>query len=106
MSINAQLLNTLDAIKEIESPRNRKLIDVAFDQVGGKLIELYYVTGNLRTRELIWSFMQDAGEVWLQKLVTRDALPCAISRIQLASMDDYLGLLASNDDSTEFLRAS
>jgi len=71
MNVKPQMLHALDAIKDIESAANLKVIDVPFDRLGGSLIDLYYLSTNLRTRELIRDFMQQAGPVWLRKLITR-----------------------------------
>jgi hypothetical protein len=49
--------------------------------------------------------MTQAGVVWLRKLLTKDTADIASSESDLASMQDYLGLLAANDCSVE-LRAS
>lgn len=75
------------------------------NMLGNQLIALYYQTSSIKTCELITEFMTEAGVVWLRKLLTKDTSPIASSKSEFASLDDYLGLLAANDNTHE-LRAS
>jgi hypothetical protein len=50
--------------------------------------------------------MSQAGVVWLRKLLTRDTGSISCSPTRFASMNDYLGILAANDDALEGLVVS
>ena len=105
MILNEAMLDALHGIKRIESTNNSKQLDVPTNELGNRLIKLYYHTQTLKTRELITEFMAQAGAVWLRKLLTKDVGPIASSSTRFASMDDYLSLLAANDSSSELLLA-
>lgn len=105
MILNEAMLDALHGIKRIESANNGKQLDVPANELGNRLIKLYYHTKILQTRELITEFMTQAGVVWLRKLLTKDVRPIASSSTRFASMDDYLSLLVANDGSSE-LRAA
>jgi len=98
MILNETMVDTLHAIRRIESTYTGKQLDVASNKLGNRLIVLYYKTGRLETRQLITTFMYHAGAVWLRKLLTRDLCEIESSASQFASLNDYLGLLAANDD--------
>lgn len=98
MIINEQMSLVLDQIKENESAYTSKQLCGSSNQLGNRLIVLYYKTNKVNTRELITEFMTQAGIVWLRKLLTKDTRPIASSSSPFASMSDYLGLLAANDN--------
>jgi len=102
MILNERMFDTLTAIRRIESKEISKILDTPMAELGNCLIRVYCKTANLRTRELITDFMQQAGAVWTRKLLTRDTSPVK-SMIQhsdkpFASLSDYVGLLAANDE--------
>jgi len=99
MILSKSMVDTLDAIRRIESENNGKRLDVPTNELGNRLIKLYYHTAFPETRELITEFMTQAGVVWLRKLLTKDVSPIASSESRFASMSDYLSLLAANKDS-------
>ncbi len=101
MILNEAMVDALHAIRRIESSYTSKQLDVPANELGNRLIVLYYKTHRLATRELITTFMTLAGVVWLRKLLTRDIAPVASSVSHFASMTDYLGLLAANDDASD-----
>jgi hypothetical protein len=101
MILNQTMVDSLHAIRCLESAGTGKQLNVPANELGNRLIVLYYNTDRLPTRELITAFMRQAGVVWLRKLITRDVRPIASSQARFASMDDYLGLLAANDDSLD-----
>ncbi len=101
MILNEAMVNHLHEIRCIESTYTGKQLNVPANQLGNRLIVLYYKTKRLETRELITSFMTEAGVVWLRKLLTRDTSPIASTHTQFACMEDYLGLLAANDGASE-----
>ena len=98
MILNEAMVNALHSIRSIESHYTARQLNVTANKLGNRLIVLYYKTGRLETRELITQFMHQAGPVWLRKLLTRDLSEIASSEKRFASLDDYLGLLAANDD--------
>jgi len=95
------MLATLQEIRRIESKNNGERLNVPANELGNRLIKLYYHTGFSETRELITEFMTEAGVVWLRKLLTKDVGPIASSDSQFASMSDYLSLLTANENSSE-----
>lgn len=101
MILNEAMVDALHAIRRIESVYTGRQLNVPANELGNRLIVLYYKTQRLETRELITEFMTQAGVVWLRKLVACDIGPIASSESQFASMNDYLDLLASNDDASE-----
>lgn len=101
MILNEAMVDALHSIRGIESSRTGKQLNVPANELGNRLIVLYYKTHRLATRELITLFMTQAGVVWLRKLLTRDISPIASSEARFASLSDYLGLLAANDDASE-----
>jgi len=101
MILNEAMVDALHSIRRIESPYTGKQLNVPANELGNRLIVLYYKTRKLETRELITEFMTEAGVVWLRKLITRDLGSIASSQSRFASLDDYLGLLAANDDASE-----
>ena len=100
------MVNTLNVIRSIESNYTGNQLDITSNKLGNRLIVLYYKTARLETRELITQFMHQAGPVWLRKLVMRDLSEIASSENQFASLDDYLGLLAANDDALDTVPAN
>lgn len=100
------MINAVRAIQRIEGGANAKRLNVPANELGNRLIELYYNSSVLETRELITEFMTEAGVVWLRKLLTRDVSAVASSSSRFASMDDYLSLLSANDDASELLLAT
>ena len=98
MIINQEMSQALYTIKQIESAYTSQQLTGSTNQLGNRLIVLYYKTANLTTRQLVTEFMTQAGVVWLRKLLTGDIRPIASSGGHFASMSDYLGLLAANDD--------
>lgn len=69
---------------------------VQFEALGNQLIALYASTENLRSRELIWDYLDQAGFVWLKKLVTRNTAPLA-EPVSLTSLAQYVRHAAAND---------
>jgi hypothetical protein len=105
MIVNDAMVDALDAICRNESGQEFCDLDVSNNELGNRLIYLYYQTASISSRELITEFMSQAGVVWLRKLLTKDTAPIASSRSEFASMSDYLDLLIANDCSVE-LQAS
>lgn len=105
MIVNDAMVDALDTIRRNESDPVTLNLNISDNVLGNRLIKLYYQTSNINSRELITEFMTQAGVVWLRKLLTKDTADIASSESDLASMQDYLGLLAANDCSVE-LRAS
>jgi len=99
MILSENMVDILHAIRNIESAKISKILDVKTSELGNCLIKVYFSTDNLETRELITEFMTEAGAVWLRKLLTRDTAPISSTMRQFASIDDYMGLLAANDES-------
>lgn len=75
MKLTQKMLQTLREIRNIEPLERVKELDVSDNELGNKLIELYYHSDNSRTHELITVFMKSAGIIWLRKLVTHDTTP-------------------------------
>ncbi len=100
MILSETMVDALHSIRRIESTYTGKQLNVPANELGNRLIVLYYKTCKLETRELITQFMTEAGVVWLRKLISCDLSSIASSQSSFASMDDYLGLLAANDDAS------
>jgi len=77
MTPNTTMIHLLQKIVSKEPQYEANLIEDDFIAVeaGNELIQLYSVTENLETRELITNFMKEAGYSWLRKLLTRDMSP-------------------------------
>jgi len=102
MNMTNQMMQQLNDIKNVETESNLRLIRVPEDQLSGKLVELYYKTDNLLTREIVRNLFQNMGTEWLRKLLTRDTSACDVPFKEYASTSDYLSMLGSNDDSAAF----
>jgi len=98
MRINVEMQVILNELRDVEGRSVTKLIDLGPNDLGNELIKLYYARESLQTRELIRTFLDKAGIVWLRKLLTRDLNPVVSSERRFASLDEYIGLLAANDD--------
>ena len=97
MILSESMVDNLHAIRRIESFKNSQILNVPANELGNCLIDVYYATLNLETRELITDFMNDAGTVWMRKLLTRDTSQIESSKNKFASMIDYMDLIAAND---------
>ena len=97
MVLNQKMTEVVCSIQGIESAHTGKQLNVSANQLGNRLIVLYYKTRNITTRELITQFMAEAGAVWERKLIAGDIGPIASSQESFASLTDYLDLLAAND---------
>ena len=77
MIANTAMIHLLHKIVDQEPQYEQNLIqnDFIADQAGNELIQIYSNTENLKTRKLITNFMQEAGYIWLRKLLTRDTSP-------------------------------
>ena len=100
MILSEPMVDTLHAIRGIETNKISRILNVPAAELGNCLIKLYYESKNLQTRELIVEFMQEAGVVWQRKLFMRDTSPIASTTTQFASLNDYIDLLAANDAHT------
>ena len=98
MILSENMVDTLHAIRRIESTRVSEILNVSANELGNSLISVYYDTSNLETRTLITNFMNEAGVVWMRKLLTRDLSPTSSSKDSFASMGDYMSLIAANDE--------
>ena len=101
MNLTAIMVDLLHEIRQIEPQRKSRKLDVPADKLGVALIEFYYKSDNLRTRELITMLMGEAGFVWLQKLVARDTSPL-LEGTQFTSLAEYVALAAANDPTTDW----
>ncbi len=102
MNLPNQAIKQIDDIMNFESHTNQCLAKVPEEQISGRLVELYYNTDDLSTREFIRSLFQEAGTEWLHKLMTRDTSPSSVPFKEFASTADYLSMLGSNDDRADF----
>jgi len=77
MIANTTMIHLLQKIVDQEPQYERNLIENDFiaDEAGNELIQIYSNTENLKTRQLITNFMQEAGYTRLRKLLTRDTSP-------------------------------
>ena len=98
MNLSENMVDMLHEIRQIETVEHASIIDVPSDQLGNGLIDLYYESTNLHTRELVTALLEQAGFVWLRKLVSRDTSPVESPHGTIASLDDYMQFLAANDD--------
>jgi len=60
MNLSKIMFDAVQTIRRIERRKLVRKLDVSADQLGNGLIEVYYLTDNLRTRELIMEFMKEA----------------------------------------------
>jgi len=97
MKLSQNMIEVVHEIKRIEPFKKTNRLNVSVKELGLRMIDLYYSTQNVRTRELIMSFMEDAGFNWIRKLITRDTTP-VIKDDNLSSLDDYVHLIAANEE--------
>ena len=99
MILSETMVHTLDAIQRNESSKNVEILKNPSKELGYCLISVYYNTSNLKTRELITSFMSEAGFIWLRKLLTRDT--GRNSKAGVATVNDYITKLSANDSNLD-----
>ena len=100
MNLSKIMFDAVQTIRRIERRKLVRKLDVSADQLGNGLIEVYYLTDNLRTRELIMEFMKEAGAHWMRKLITKDTSRYFEPELQSSSNDVYIDLVAANDANT------
>lgn len=105
MNLTSNMVDRLHQIRRIEQGVPSCELDAPAEQLGAELVALYYRTDKSRTRVLITQFLADAGGDWLHKLVTAEvqqqsmtAYPASQPGLKTASLQDYLSVLAANDD--------
>ncbi len=98
MKISSEMRSVLVQLQNIEGRAFKKLVKLPANDLGNSLIDYYYKTDALETRQLIRNFLDMAGVVWLRKLLTNDTTAVVSSQTRFASLGDYLDLLAANDD--------
>lgn len=98
MILNETMVDALHAIRRIETDQISRILNVPAIELGNCLIDLYYNSSSLKTRELINVFMAEAGTVWQRKLLSRDTSPISSTQTMFASLDDYVELLSANDE--------
>lgn len=103
MKINTEMNRLLVQLQILEGRSIKKISKLPANELGNNLIKFYYRTDALMTRELIRDFLDLAGVVWLRKLLTNDTDTVVSSQACFASLDDYLDLLASNDDASDLV---
>ncbi len=103
MRISIEMQSILDQLVVKQGVTVSRLVDLPSNELGNELIKVYYRTDDLTTRELIRTFLDKAGVVWLRKLLTRDTKPVASSKKRFASLNEYLGLLANVDATTDLM---
>lgn len=101
MIVTNAMLDALYEIRRLEHEQAGRFLNVSKNELGNRLIALYYQTQKAQTRKLVTQFMTQAGAVWLRKLLAKDLSPIVSSRYKLASMDDYLSLLVGCDSGPE-----
>jgi hypothetical protein len=101
MNINQAMISILQEISELEPMRQTRGLHAAKEDIGNKLIEIYYRTDSLRSRELIMSFMDHAGFNWVRKLITRDT-DNVRNYAGLSTLDEYARLAAVNDPAEQW----
>jgi len=105
MNLNTKMVELLAEIRHTEPIWKSRKLSVPESELGNTLIQFYYRTSNLKTRELITEFMSHAGFIWLKKLITKDTSPLA--QVQyLSSLDEYTALAAANDPSTQWVSSA
>ncbi len=103
MRINTEMQFILSELSAAEGRRMASIVRLPANELGNELIKLYYSREDVQRRELIREFMNQAGVVWLRKLLTRDVRPIASSQAPFASLNDYVQLLAANDEAAVLL---
>jgi len=98
MILSESMVEKLHEIRRIESSKMSNVLDVASNELGNCLIDVYYSTSNLETRELITEFMNEAGVNWLRKLLTKDTSPVEATKSSFATVNDYMSLMPANDN--------
>jgi len=97
MILSETMVHTLHAIQQNESPKVVRALKNPSKELGYCLISVYYNTSDLKTRELITSFMSEAGNSWLRKLLTRDLGEKSSFKSGFASVSDFMSILPAND---------
>lgn len=105
MIINHTMLEILDEIRNIEPRRKVRRLDVSADEIGNRMIDYYYETTSLETRDLIHEFLQEAGFKWMKKLITRDTDPVD-QFVGLSTLEEYIALAAANDPRGQWFRTA
>jgi len=100
MIVSLEMQKLLDELSILEREEMTRLFNLAANDLGNELINFYYRCPESKTRGVIQEFLTLAGPVWLRKLLTKDTSPVVSSRGVFASLDDYLGLLSSNSESS------
>lgn len=103
MHISQTMIEILQEIKDIEPSRKTRGLDQPNCAIGSELIDIYYSTETLRTRELIMSFMDYAGFDWVRRLIMRD-VDSQGEEASFSSLDEYTMLAASNDPTKQWER--
>ena len=77
MILNTTMIQTIVKIVKEEPQYEQNLIEDDFlaAEAGNELIQIYSNTENLKIRQLITNFMEEAGHTWMRKLLTRDTSP-------------------------------
>ena len=99
MIVTTQMQELLEELSVIERNEMTRMINLSANDLGNELIVLYYSRTQLKTRQIIKEFLTLAGVVWLRKLLTKDTDPVVSSQGRFASLNDYISLLAANDES-------
>lgn len=100
MNLSKVMFDALQMVRQIERRKLVRKLDVPADQLGNGLIEIYYLTENLHTRELIMAFMKEAGAHWMRKLITKDTSEFYEHEPSSSSAEIYIDLVAANDANT------
>ena len=105
MKVNQTMLHILSELRRLESRRARRFLDVPLSQMGNQLIKFYYHTSDKEARQLVIEFMQEAGFEWTRKLIMRET-DGESSPPQFTGLSEYTRLLAANDPSQQWFKAS
>lgn len=102
MVVNGKMQSVLDELSLIERDEMIRCMNLAANDLGNELIKLHHSNSSEQVKRLIKEFLTMAGVVWLRKLLTNDTTQVQSSKGVFAGLDDYLGLLAANDEAEYF----
>ena len=96
MKLTRPMVDLLDELRRIEPAHKNCALSVSESKLGNALIDYYYATDDLLSREIIKEIMSRAGFVWLRKLIMKNLSPVDTAP-HFSSLNDYIELAGAND---------
>ena len=98
LTLNKQANRALEKVRAAEPSYRLTKTDATNLVLAKQLLDLYHNTKLLYTQYLIEIIFKQAGKEWLNRLHAQDQISIEQSNLVLASLQDYLQILAANDD--------